>query len=147
MNVAVQRLLKRARATGGMTLLEITMSMSMFAIIMSATAQVLVGFSGAMEVQEQRQEAMQHCRAVLAQIRQDRDTSVLPWPNQVLAVWPDNTQVQDPALVTLDNEIITVDYENAAADPLRVTIRANWTDMRGRPATTQISTLLTGTNR
>jgi type II secretory pathway pseudopilin PulG len=141
------KLVSRLRDESGLTLLEVALAMGIFAIVMSVSAQVLIGFSGAMEVQEQRQEAIQHCRAVLTQIRQDRDTSVLAFPDQILAVWPDGREVTDPTIVTLPNEVITVDYVNDGADPLSVTITASWTDMQGRPAAASVSTLLTGTNR
>lgn len=139
--------LSRLRGETGLTLLEVSLSMAIFAVVMSVSAQVLIGFSGSMEMQEQRQEAVQHCRAVLAQIRQDRDTSVLAFPQQITTIWPDGRQVTDPEIVTLDNEVITVDYADDDADPLQVTITASWTDMRGRPAATAVGTLLTGTNR
>jgi len=147
MKTILAKHLSRLRDEAGLTLLEVSLSMALFAVVMSVAAQVLLGFSGAMDVQEQRQEAVQHCRAVLAQIRQDRDTSVLPFPGQITAIWNDGREVTDPTIVTLDNEVITVDYADDAADPLRVTITAEWTDMRGRPARTSVSTLLTGTNR
>lgn len=147
MKTILAKLKSRLRDESGLTLLEVSLSMGLFAVVMSVSAQVLVGFSGAMEIQEQRQEAIQHCRAVLAQMRQDRDTSVLPFPEQVLAIWPDGREVTDATIVTLDNEVITVEYADDGADPLRVSITATWTDMQGRPATASVGTLLTGTNR
>lgn len=147
MNTIVAKLKSRMREESGLTLLEVAMAMGLFAVVMAVAAQILVGFSGAMEVQEQRQEAIQHCRAILAQMRRDRDASVLPFPDQVLAIWPDGREVNNPAFTSLDNEVITIEYADDGADPLRVTITSAWTDMRGRPAATSVSTLLTGTNR
>ncbi len=147
MKTVLAKHLSRLRGEKGMTLLEVSLAMAIFAVVMSVSAQVLLGFSGAMEIQEQRQEAVQHCRAVLTQIRQDRDTSVLAFPQQITAIWNDGREITDPTIVTLDNEVVTVDYADANADPLQVTVTASWTDMQGRPAATSVSTILTGNNR
>ncbi len=135
------------RESAGFTLLEVTIAMGVFALVMASAAQVLLSFSSSMNIQEQRQQAVQHCRAVLTQMRQDRDTSVLPFPNQIVGTWPNGRQINDPNLVSLSNEIITVTYANAAADPLQVTVTSRWNDMQGRAVSATVSTLLTGSNR
>ncbi len=137
----------RRSKQGGFTLIEVSLAMGLFAILMAVTAQALLGFSLTMQVQEQRNEALAHCRGVLAQMRQDRDNSVLPFPQQVLQLWPNNFQTQNPAVVRLPNEVLRVTYANVNADPLRVTVTSTWTDMQGRQLQVSLSSMLTGQNR
>lgn len=131
----------------GFTLVEVAISMGIFALVISAAAQSLISFSATMQIQDQRNEAIVHCRAILAQIRRDRDNSALPFPQQVLQAWPNGSQSQDPALVRLTNEVINVAYEDVAADPLQVTVTSAWTDMQGRVVQVSLSSLITGENR
>jgi hypothetical protein len=83
----------------------------------------------------------------MAQIRFDRDSSVLPFPQQILQVWPDEFQTQDPATVNLTNEVITITYADTAANPLNITVTSTWNNMRGRPMSVSLSSLFTGVNR
>lgn len=131
----------------GFSLIEVSIAVSLFAVLMAAAAQSLLGYSFAMNAQEQKTEAMAHCRAVYAQIRFDRDASAFPFPQQILQTWPHETLVQDPAVVNLNNEVITVTYDDIAANPLNITVTSTWNDMRGRAMSVSLSSLLTGTNR
>ena len=129
------------REERGVTLLELTIAVAVFAVVLGAAATTLVSFHVAMDLQNQRAVGIQHCRSVLSQIREVRNNNPTNFPGAVLAQWPDGSSVA--ALASLPQEQLVVGYTNTNANPLEVTVTCMWRDLRGRPAMLSVSTLLT----
>ena len=138
--------LRGLRENQGLTLLELTLAVAIFAIVIGAAAQALVRYHMTMKLQSQRNVAVQHCRGVLNQIREVRSTSSEPFPDDILAQWSNNWTSPATTEFPLDplaQEQLMVTYTNTAANPLEVTVTSSWMDLRGRPMTISVSTLLT----
>lgn len=140
----------------GVTLIEVTLAVAIFSVAIAMSAQALISFYAAVDVQEQRAEAMQAARAVLAEARQKRLDFELPndqfnwngmlsWFGQMQSANWDNFLRNDTAANTLKNHVITVtvlDMEGNVAqngdNPLEVHVRSSWTDLRGREASVEV---------
>lgn len=148
-----KRLLKK---TSGVTLMEVTLAVAIFAVAIAMSAQALISFYAALDVQEQRVEAMQAARAVLAEVRQIRGDYQLPdeeydwagllgwFSTQQEAEWagfvrnqPGMTYLPDHAL-----DVVLLNMNGEAAqpgdDPIEVQVRSSWTDLRGRTASVSV---------
>ncbi len=68
----------RRLSESGMTLLEVMIAISIFAIVIGVTATSLGSFYVTMDVQKDRIAAIQSCRSVMAAIREKRAEFVLP---------------------------------------------------------------------
>ncbi len=128
-------------ATAGMTLLEVTFAMASLAIVMAGAAQGLVTYHEHMELQRQRTTAMESCRTVISQMRTIRDANINDFPNAILAVFPDETAVAGFGALT--NQQVTVDYADPGANPLAANVICTWSDLRGRPVTFTMTSLIT----
>ena len=131
----------RLREEKGVTLIELTMAMALFAIVLGATTQSLVSYYVALDEQNQRNTAVQHCAAVLSSMRDVRDANPANFPGAITAKWPNGGIVANVS--TLPKESVTVNYVNPAANPLQVTLKSSWTDIRRHPMSLQVTTLLT----
>ncbi|MBX7258320.1 MAG: prepilin-type N-terminal cleavage/methylation domain-containing protein [Candidatus Hydrogenedentes bacterium] len=131
---------RRFRDEEGVTLLELTIAIALFAIVMGATATSLVSYYVALDMQNQRHSAIKDCATILSNMRDVRNTNPDDFPDAITAVWPDGTTI--PNAGTLPQETITVDYVNPNANPLEVTITCTWVDMRGRQLTAALSSVL-----
>jgi prepilin-type N-terminal cleavage/methylation domain-containing protein len=125
----------------GFTLLELTIAVAVLLIVLAGTAQALVSYYVAMDMNDQRHTAMRHCTGVLNQMRNVRDTNPADFPGAILTAWPDGSEVQNMA--TLPEETITVTYVSVTANPLAVNVTSQWNDIRGRTLQVSASTLLT----
>ncbi|MBM3289648.1 MAG: prepilin-type N-terminal cleavage/methylation domain-containing protein [Candidatus Hydrogenedentes bacterium] len=126
----------------GFTLLELVTALAIFTIVLGATAQALISYYTALDFQDQRNTALRHCTAVISQMREVRDDNPDDFPGAIVARWPDDGAVAD--VPTMRAEAVNVSYVNPNADPLEVTVRTQWVDLHGRPATFSVSTMLTG---
>ncbi len=133
----------RLRDEQGVTLLELMIAMALFALVLGAAAQSLVSYHSVMQLQEQRNAAAQNCKALLGQLRNDRDNDPGPFPDRVTDDFPNNWSTTDAAFCTLPDETLTVTYTNANANPLEVIVTSTWTPLRGGQAQFQLSTILT----
>ncbi|MFO7976503.1 MAG: type II secretion system protein [Candidatus Hydrogenedentota bacterium] len=125
----------------GFTLLELTIGIALFLIILGVVAQGLISYYVVMDAQHQRTAAAQILRGVLADMRVVRDANPDAFPGAVCEAYPDGSNVTGPGL--LPNEAIVVTYADDSANPLEVTLTLNWTDLRGRPVQETMATLLT----
>lgn len=125
----------------GFTLLELMMAFLIFTIVLAATAQGLISFYVAMDIQNRRAAALSHCGSVLSGMRQVRDAKPNEFPAAIFDEFPEDTPLVEYA--ALENENVWVGYADAGANPLEVNITSTWTDLRGRVITSRISTLLT----
>lgn len=126
----------------GFTLVELVMAMAIFTVVLGATAQALVSYYAALDTQNQRNTALRHCAAVISQMRDVRDRSTGNFPAAITTQWPDGAVIDGAG--TLPREIIDVDYVDPNANPIEVTVRSQWVDLRGRPMTVSVTTMLTG---
>lgn len=126
----------------GFTLLELVTAMAIFTIVLGATAQALVSYYSALDFQNQRNSALRHCTAVMSQMRDVRGKNPGSFPGAVVARWPNGAAVAGAG--SMRGEVVDVSYTNPNGDPLEVTVRSRWLDLRGRPAAMSVTTLLTG---
>jgi type II secretory pathway pseudopilin PulG len=133
--------LKRLQAKQGVTLLELTIAMAVFMVILGATAQSLVSYYVVLDTQNQRHTAVRNCAGIISYMRDIRDDNPNSFPDAILASWPDGGEVAGAG--SLPQEVITVEYVNPNANPLEVTLRSQWADLRGRPVVLNVSTILT----
>ena len=151
---------KRLSSNSGVTLIEVTLSVAIFAAVIAMSAQALAGFYATSETQEQRVEALQAARAVLSEIRLRRvdfetaddgynwagmlawiaDREALGWPNYVR-----DAQGANPLRAhSLSVRVTDINGEQAdpGDDPLQVQVSSAWQDMRGRPISLSLNTVI-----
>jgi prepilin-type N-terminal cleavage/methylation domain-containing protein len=132
-------------ANDGVTLLELTIALSIFAIVMGAAAQGLVASYSSLKVQEQRAEAAHLCRSVLDHMREFRDNNAATFPDSLTQHWPAGSPIEGitaAAETSLNEYELTVSYGDAGAAPLPVTVQVAWKDHQGRPISFSVTTLL-----
>jgi len=141
--------LTRTTRNEGFTLLELTLAVAVFAVAIGVAAQSLISFYATMDMQHQRTVALQHCRAVLSDMRSVRDahpnTEELPtnFQTAVLAQFPEATIMTGPPELANAEVEITYEDPNATANPLAPTVTVRWQDLRGRQLSAAASTALT----
>jgi prepilin-type N-terminal cleavage/methylation domain-containing protein len=121
----------------GFTLVEIMMSMLVFAISMIALAGFYISTARLNESSRNLTQAINDARVVSEAIR---DTSTAGLAAVTATNWTNWATAN--SLTSLSNEAIAVTYGALNADPLQVQIRVNWLE-RGRAKTTAIDTLVT----
>ena len=126
----------------GFTLVELVVAMGIFTVVLGATAQALVSYYAALDFQNQRNTAIRNCAAVVSQMREVRDDNPDDFPGALTVEWPDTTAIAGAG--SLPQETLEVDYVDPAADPIEVTVRSRWVDLRGRSMTVSVTTMLTG---
>lgn len=143
----------------GMTLMEVTMAVAIFATVIGITAQALMTFYVSMDVQEQRIEAAQSSRAVMAALREKRGEFQDNFPTDWLAWitdqnnngWEDYLKLGGEGVAPeLPGNWITVGAYNMdgnqaqAGDlPIQVIVTAGWLDRANRPASVQLVSVMT----
>ncbi|MFP4501248.1 MAG: type II secretion system protein J [Candidatus Hydrogenedentota bacterium] len=148
---------KRNAGNSGMTLVEVTIAMAIFAAVMAVSAQALGSFYVGVDLQKERVEAVNSCRAVMSFLREKRHELSAGFPEGFLgfvgsrenAGWPEflDSDTDGP---TLDNHSISVACQamdgSAASvntNPLQVQVTSTWTDKRGRTLRAQVVSVLT----
>lgn len=132
---------RRSPGREGFTLLELTLALSVFTIIMGATAQALISYYVVLDMQNQRTAAAEACRGLLSDMRDLRDANPVSFPDAITTEWPDGQNVVDPGLRA--GQTLRVDYTDPVANPLEVQVTARWSDVQGHTITVSISTILT----
>ncbi|MBN2310854.1 MAG: type II secretion system protein [Candidatus Hydrogenedentes bacterium] len=132
---------RRSDTERGFTLLELTIAVAVFIVILAATAQALVSYYVTMDIQNQRVAAVRNCTGVISAMRSVRDANPGDFPDAIVDQWPDGAVVSGAG--SLPQEQITVHYTDSTANPLEVTVTSQWADLRGRSLTTSVSSLLT----
>lgn len=125
-----------------MTLVEITLAIAIFAILMGVAAQALISWYAALELQSQRTVAVQALSGVLSDIRQLRDNDPDGFPENITEAYPDVSTVELPTQV-LSQQNVQIRYVDTTANPLEIVLTMTWNDPRGRQATLRMGTLLT----
>ncbi|HNR33365.1 MAG TPA: hypothetical protein PKI11_20915 [Candidatus Hydrogenedentes bacterium] len=149
--------LERVRAEGGMSLMEVTLAVAVLAGVMAVTAQSLVSFYVSIDIQKQRIEALNSCRAVLGVLREKRHEYAADFPESLLGWVAEHESAGWPAFLKLEQggtmlreHRLTVACFNAEGspaaandNPIRVLVTGTWLDRRGRAMQAQLATLLT----
>lgn len=127
----------------GFTLVEVLMTMVIFAACAGAFTAFYVTVGRMAESSRNLTQAMNDGRTLLERMRDTAQAAGLTGAAGVTAVY---TQGQNLAgalgLTSLTNENITVTYANAGADPLPVNVRVQWQEF-GRNRSAQVDTLVT----
>lgn len=148
----------RLKSEQGMTLVEVTLAVAIFATVIALTAQSLVNSYVGVDLQKQRIEAANSCRAVLSYLRERRTDMGADFPKSFLAHirekqeagWAEFLKDEATHGVDLDGHTITVltssltgEEATDADNPLRVLVRSTWFDRRGRLMRAEVVTCLT----
>lgn len=136
---------RRIADNEGLTLLELTLALSIFAIMLGVAAQGLMSSYSSLKVQEQRSEAAHLCRSVLDTMREYRDENPDTFPVSVVERWPSGTPIGDIAAAShssLNEYEVTASYGDPNAAPFPVTVQVTWKDHQGRPVAFAVSTLM-----
>lgn len=152
---------ERRRCERGITLVEVLMAVAIFAVVVGVTASSLVSFYVTMDVQEQRIEAVQSCRAVLGALREQRAKYTLPndgYDWAAFHTWiqtQENSHWQNFLRTGRDHEElrehnITVQCLSMAGgpagpndNPIEVHVISTWRDRKNRPMQAQVVSVLT----
>lgn len=121
----------------GFTLVEICMTIVIFAISMVALLGFYLGTARINESGRNLTQAMNDARVVMEAIR---DASAGGVAAVTATNWTDWAQAN--GLTSLGNEQIVVTTGAVNADPIQVNVRVNWLE-RGRARTTAVDTLVT----
>ncbi len=142
---------KRRNRQLGVTLMEVVLAVGLFSVVIGVSAQSLASFYVTMDVQEQRIEAIQSCRAVMNAIREKRTEYELPedaYDWEGLLGWLDNQneygwgefvrygyRQEELAYHALAVQAYNMDGDPATAgdNPLQLIVTASWMDRKGRP--------------
>jgi prepilin-type N-terminal cleavage/methylation domain-containing protein len=143
------------RDNEGMSLLEVTMAVAIFAVVIGITAQSLGSYYVSIDLHEQRIEAAQAARTVLAACREkcketkdDFPAAFLAWvEDQQDDGWQEFLRADDKHLAAHALNVETLDSqgEGAQADdnPIVVRVTSSWDDRRGRAMRSVLVTAFT----
>lgn len=147
--MAVRRLSRQS----GVTLIEVTVAVAIFAVVIAISAQAIMSFYVAMDVQEDRVAAAHSCRVVLNALREKRgefrganETDMVNWTNfnswintQNTAGWSDYLVQQDgaPALANHSVNVVEVAVDSG---PREYHVIATWNDAKGHTMSTRLVT-------
>lgn len=150
-------LIKKIKDERGVTLIEITLAVAIFAGVIGVTAQSLMSFYVTIDMQEQRIEAVATCRSVMDSLREKRvqyqgnfPQGLLTWVNsQNSSAWTDfladNSEHVELANQTI--EVTCYDQAGNLADgndnPIVVHVTTNWQDRKGRALSATVVSMLT----
>ncbi len=127
----------------GFTLIEVMMSMVIFAGAMAAFFGFYLTTARLNESSRNLTQAMNDARVILEAIRNTAQSGGLTGGNGVTGVYPaGNNMAGAFGLTSLQNENVRATYTNPAADPLPVTLQVSWDEWR-RSRSISLDTLVT----
>lgn len=138
-----------------MSLMEVILAVAILAAVIGVSAQALASFYLSMDMQEQRIEGLQSCRAVMSALRERRESFQEDFPASFITfVNTNNTSGwQDFIVKSNDHEelrghkikVTLLDMEGAAlaapATTAQVLVRSTWFDRRNRPMSAELITV------
>jgi prepilin-type N-terminal cleavage/methylation domain-containing protein len=128
-----------SKSQAGFTIIELMIALLVLTLMIAA----FVGANGSAqrtaEEMHQRTVAIQDANRVIEQMRDTSKTGT--FPANVTAIYPQNGNVA--GIINLLDEVITVTYANAAANPLVATVTVTWTTYTGRQYTETVETYIT----
>ena len=123
----------------GFTLIELMIALLVLTLMIAAYVGANCAAQRTGEEMHQRTVAIQDANRVIEQMRDASKTGT--FPGNVTAVYPQNGQVA--GISNLLNEVLTVTYVNATANPLVATITVTWTSYTGRAFSEAVETYIT----
>jgi type II secretory pathway pseudopilin PulG len=141
----------------GVSLMEVTLAVAIFAGVIAVTAQSLASFYVSIDLQEQRMEAALSCRTVMDAIREKRVQYEDEFPGDLLG-WVESGNDAEWAEfladngdhVELDEQSIEVacfntngDAAGAADNPIMIHVTTTWRDRKGREMSASLMSILT----
>lgn len=141
----------------GVTLIEVTLAVAIFAGVIGVTAQSLMSFYVSIDMQEQRMEAVATCRSVMDSLREKRAEFEDTFP-QGLLTWIEQNNESDweefladnSEHVELDGQSIEVACFDLAGNeagpddnPILIEVTTDWIDRKGRPLSASVISVLT----
>lgn len=147
----------------GVTLIEVTLAVAIFAVVIALSAQSILSFYVAIDIQEERVAAIHSARTVISAIREKREefrganeTDMVNWTNFFNWINTQNTSgwssylTQQDGSAALQNHAINIELYNvnggAAAvgdNPIEVHVVASWTDGKGRTLNSRVVSRMT----
>ena len=141
----------------GVTLMEITLAIAIFAGVIGVTAHSLMSFYVSIDMQEQRMEAVATCRSVMDSLREKRHEFKATFPDGFLGWVDQNNESHWEAFLADNTEhielaeqsivVTCVDMEGNAAgaddNPIMVQVTTEWIDRKGRPMSASVISALT----
>ena len=139
----------------GFSLIEVTIAMGIFVVVMGVTAQCLISFYCTMEAQDQRVRAANYVESIFTDMRYLRDCdpndpeSMKPpkvgvpkdlnphFRTDLLTRYPNGTTVAGPTTIRGSSRVVA--YESTTAEPLKITVTLTYKDIRGRTMTTAMT--------
>jgi len=141
----------------GVTLMEVTLAVAIFAGVIGVTAQSLMSFYVSIDMQEQRIEAVATCRSVMDSLREKRYEFKDTFPEDLIA-WVEENNESDWEAFLADNsehvelagqsiEVACFDLEGNEPgpddNPIMVQVTTEWLDRKGRPLSATVLSVLT----
>lgn len=145
----------------GVTLIEVTLAVAIFAVVIAVSAQSILSFYVALDMQEDRVVATHASRAVLNAVREKRgefrgaaDNALVDWNQFFTWVSQQNTAnwttfTQTTGYAALKNQAVTVRLLNSAGanavatdNPFRVLVTTRWQDAKGRTLRADLMTVI-----
>lgn len=153
----------RMNRRSGVTLIEVTLAVAIFSVVIAVSAQSIMSLYVAMDVQQDRVSATHSCRTVLNVIREKRgefrggnETDFVNWTNffswintQNSAGWAAYLNEQDGSAALPDHSINVAAYNiNGGGavpgdNPVELHVIASWRDGKGRMSSTRLVTRMT----
>jgi len=149
--------------TSGLTLIEVTLAVGIFAVVIAASAQAILSFYVANDIQQDRIAAGHACRALMGHVRDMRgefrganEADLVDW--QAYINWVDTQNstswqsytVGKTGTKHLKNLTLQVELYNmngaaatAADNPIEVHTVAQWTDAKGRQLNSRVVSRIT----
>ena len=145
------------REQHGVTLMEITLAVAIFAAVIGATAHALMSFYVGIDMQEQRIEGVAACRSVMDGIREKRYEFRDNFPEGLVAWIESNNDSSWEAYLADNSEhtelavqsiaVVCLNEAGGAAgagdNPIVVYVTTEWRDRKGRPMSATVVSMLT----
>lgn len=123
----------------GFTFVELMIALFVLTAMIAAYVGANCAAQQTGEEMHQRTVALQDANRVIEQMRDASKTGA--FPDNVIAAFPQNNQVA--GISNLSDEVVTVTYANATANPLVATVTVSWTSYNGRSFSEEVKTYIT----
>ena len=132
------------RRNGGFTLVEVMISMLLFAASLAAFTAFYASTARLNESSRNLTRAMNDARVVMEAIRDTAQASGLTGSGGVVTLYPQGSNLGVGfGLTSLRNEWVSTVYSNPSADPLPVTVQVTWQEAAGHSRSASLDSLVT----
>lgn len=149
---------RKLSGTSGVTLIEVTVAVAIFAVVIAVSAQTIISTYVGISVQKDRVAAMNSCRTILNACREKRgeyraaeENSMVNWTNYFTWINTQNTANWSTYLTEVDgtaalkSHTMNVQLRNmtggaatTADNPIEVHVVATWRDAKNRTMTARL---------